>query len=144
MKLLFAILLLLLPLQAIAADGSRCGVNRQGGGFGYTCRFLCDSKVAADAGSSCTTMTDPPDFAKVYHFAVTNDTGCTAYDVTVRTLLGTGSDTFDVCQFTNTTVADCYWFAEADGPLQTQLLVAITTATNCTDLDVIAEFYTFK
>ncbi len=138
------VLLLLLPLWVFAADGDNCGVNRTGGGLGYTCRYLCENKVAADAGSSCRTLIDGPDFARMYHFAVVNDTGCSAYDVTVRTLIGTGNDTFDVCQFTNTTVADCYWFAEADGPLENQLLVAITTATDCTDLDVIAEFYTFK
>ena len=144
MKTLLA-LLLLLPFWVFAADGDICGVNRPGTPeFNYDCRYLCENKVAADAGTSCATMTDPPNFSMIYHFAVVNDTGCSAYDVTVRTLLGTGNDTFDVCQLTNTTIANCYWFSDTDGPLLNQLVVAITTATDCTDLDIIAEFYILK
>lgn len=134
--------LLLLPFIVLlgASDGDSITPDRTSSNFAISQRYLCADKTSADTGA-CATISDSPELPHHWHFLVANDTGCSAYDVDIQHRQTISSDWFNVCSLTNTGSADCYISLELDGPLMDNIRGNINTATGCTDLDVIAEFY---
>lgn len=139
MTRLLALLLMLFSSSVWGADGDDAGPSRRGGGFSITAVLLCDGKAAADEGNNCGMYSATPELPDIYHFFVPKDDGCTAYSVNVQTFFETSSDGFTVCTLTNTN-SECYILTEFDGALEHNFRVALTTLTDCTDLDVVGEF----
>jgi len=137
------ILLIALVAFLLGADGGTVGPRRVGTKYDVTGRYLCDNKVAADAGGNCTLLRDSPEVPEYYHFSITESVGCGTISLNVQTLFQTDSDAYTVCTLTDTD-PDCFWDVNEYGPLQAFFQVAITTADTCTELDVVAEFYTLK
>lgn len=135
----FILLLILLPLL-IAADGDFIRITRDTPTHNISTQFLCDSRIDA---VTCGMISNAPS-ADIYHFSVSQTTGCTAWNVSIETLLTTTSDPFTVCTLSNTTTANCSMVTAIDGPLHRNLRAVINSETLCTDLDVVVEYHVHK
>jgi hypothetical protein len=104
--------------------------------------YLCDGKVAADEGVDCSpVLSEFPELPDWYHFKVNLSTDCTAYSIDIETLFDTSSDPYTVCTLALPGAPECWISTEMDGPLERIIQAELNNITNCTDLDVIAEFY---
>lgn len=138
-------LFLLGALPALAADGDSA-YSLQGGGpqpgqYHMIPWFLCDTKVAADEGSSCTefdlSLAGMPEKLRIEISSTTACTGAYSVDIDTSTISGGASHDF-VTLNAGTSAAS----AGPSVAIGRFITATVTGLANCTNLDVILWTYT--